>query len=161
MAAGADWEAIYRAWRSGETPEALAQIHGIKPATITLRCRWVDKVFPAGGAGRLLVRGARLIEQGLDAAETGDWERAGQILTYVNAMTGRLIQMEKSAMTRDSRKAAETRTASRDAPEQHARPGSAEHKQLVAEFEARLDALSRSMGLGPYRAGGAGGEETP
>ncbi|KAA5805276.1 hypothetical protein F1654_04660 [Alkalicaulis satelles] len=160
MAAAPDWEAIYRAWLSGEAPEALARRHGVKPATIKQRCGWLDKVFPPSESGRLMARALRLIEQALDAAEAGDWKRAGRILAFVNTLTGRLAQLEKQTMTRHSRKAAETRTASRDAPEHHARPGSAEHKQLVAEFEARLDALSRSIGMGPYRAGGEGGEET-
>lgn len=158
------WPAIYQAWRAGEAPETIARRHGIKLRTVKERCSWVDTHFPPASTARMRALAGALAVKALEAASADDFATAERLIRIITAIGRIQSQLEGKPMKPDQPDLSKPRsskqgTPSRDAPE-YARPGSAEHKQLVSEFEARLDALSRSIGMGPYPGGGAGGEET-
>lgn len=158
------WAAIYEAWTAGEAPEVIAQRHGIQLRTVKERCSWVDTHFPPPEAARMRSLAGALTVKALEAAAADDLATAER-LTRILTAYGRIAnQLEGKRMNPDDPDAPKARslkkgTPPRDAPEQYARPGSAEHKQLVSELEARLDALARSIEQGAHPGRGAGGQE--
>jgi hypothetical protein len=160
MVVRADWPAIHADWRRGDSPQVLAERYGLAELTISRRCAWVDHFFPHTQMAPRLSGIDALIQQALDAAAAGDWMRAERIVRLVTGIARAIILREDNLMkTRKSTGQDKERAQARDATEQFARPGSAEHKQLVAELEARLEALSRSIEQGAHPGRGADGQE--
>lgn len=159
MVVRADWPAIHADWRRGDSPQVLAERYGLEVLTIKRRCAWVDHFFPYTETAPRLSGIDALIQQALDAAAAGDWTLAERIVRLVTGIARAIILREEQLMkTRSSTAQDRDRTQARDATQQAAKPGSEEHKQLVAELEARLDALARSL---EQRADSGGGAQRP
>jgi hypothetical protein len=161
-----DWPDVYEAWSAGEPPEAIAQRHGIQARTVRIRCGWVDHHFPPADAARMRALVGALAVRALEAAGAGDLDAAERLGRIIAPLSRILNQLETRPMKPDKPSRSRTRTSqtgtpSRDATEQSALPGSDEHKQLVAELEARLDALARSIEQSAHSGGREGGPDGP
>jgi len=158
------WPAIYQAWAAGEAPEVIAQRHGIKLRTVKERCSWVDTHFPPASTARMRSLAGALAVKALEAASADDFAMAERLIRIITAIGRIQSQLEGERMKPDQPDLSKPRsskqgTPPRDATEQYAVPGSAEHKQLVAELEDRLDALARSIEQSAHPGRGKGGEE--
>lgn len=133
-----NWIAIYDGWRRGGTAEALAREHGLKPATVDVRCSWIDQHFPPGAPARTLADLGRRLEQAqaaLDAGELGEAERLAKTVTALVRAGRALEAWSRDMMKQDADPAG--------APESEDAPR--EIKDYRAELERRLDRLAAHL----------------
>lgn len=141
-----DWIAVHTRWSEGRSAAWIADQFGLQPATVSLRCGWIDTHFPPTAPARFKATLARRLEASQAALEAGEPIEAERQAKALLAIVRAAKAVEEWIMDNDA-----AETPADPGPEANA------HDDPRAELERRIAHLvAEEFKREPYTAGAGG-----